>query len=149
LGGKKLWVILILIAVAGTALVLVASMKKASSDLSNKGLNTFTVRQDDLTITVTESGNVKAQESTDIFCEVEGRGTEVAELVSEGTIVTEEDVKNKKVLCQLNSSDLQDLLSQEKITFSTAKATYIEAQEAYEIQKKQNESDIGLAKAFG
>ena len=144
--GKRLRVILILVAITGTALVLVASMRKASSDLSNKGLNTFAVRQDDLTITVTESGNVKAQESTDIFCEVEGRGTEVAELVAEGTVVTEEDVKNKKVLCQLNSSDLQDLLSQGKITFSTAKAANIEAQEAYEIQKKQNESDIAAAK---
>jgi RND family efflux transporter MFP subunit len=145
-GGKKLWVVLILIAVAGTALVLVASMKKASSEPSNKGLNTFTVRKDDLTITVTESGNIKAQESTDIFCEVEGRGIEIAELVPEGTIITEEDVKNKKLLCQLNASDLQDTLSQEKITFSTAKAAYIEAQEAYEIQKKQNESDIAAAK---
>jgi RND family efflux transporter MFP subunit len=144
-GGKKLWVILILVAIAGTALVLVASMRKASSELSNKGLNTFTVRQDDLTITVTESGNIKAQESTDIFCEVEGRGTEVAELVPEGTVITEEDVNNKKVLCQLNASDLQDLLSQAQITFSTTKAAYIEAQEAYEIQKKQNESDIAAA----
>ncbi|NIP25983.1 MAG: HlyD family efflux transporter periplasmic adaptor subunit [Phycisphaerae bacterium] len=145
-GGKKLWVILILVAIAGTAIVLVASMKKASSEISNKGLNTFTVRKDDLTITVTESGNIKAQESTDIFCEVEGRGIEVAELVPEGTVITEEDVKNKKVLCQLNASDLQDTLSQEKITFSTAKASYIEAEEAYEIQKKQNESDIATAR---
>jgi RND family efflux transporter MFP subunit len=144
-GGKKLWVFLILIAIAGTALVLVASMRKANLALSNKSLSTFTVRQDDLTITVTESGSIKARESTDIFCEVEGRGIEVAELVPEGTVITEEDVKNKKLLCQLNSSDLQDLLSQEKINFSTAKAANIEAQEAYEIQKKQNESDIAAA----
>jgi RND family efflux transporter MFP subunit len=144
--GKRLWVILILAAVACTALVLLASMRKANSAASGKSLNTFTVRRDDLTITVTESGNIKAQESTDIFCEVEGRGVEIAEIVAEGTVITEEDVKNKKLLCQLNSSDLQDILSQGQITFSTAKATYIEAQEAYEIQKKQNESDIAAAK---
>lgn len=145
-GGKRLWVILILAAIAGTALVLMASMRKANSGLSNKSLSTFTVRKDDLTITVTESGNIKAQESTDIFCEVEGRGIEIVELVAEGTVITEEDVENKKLLCQLNSSDLQDLLSQAQITFSTAKAANIEAHEAYEIQKKQNESDIAAAK---
>lgn len=145
-GGKKLWLILILIAVASTALVLLTSMRKANSAASAKSLNTFIVRKDNLTITVTESGNIKARESTDIFCEVEGRGVEIAELVPEGMVITEEDVRNKKLLCQLNSSDLQDNYSQQQITFSTAKAAYIEAQEAYDIQKKQNESDLAAAK---
>lgn len=145
-GGKRLWVILILTAVACTALVLLVSMRKADTGVSSKSLSTFTVRRDDLTITVTESGNIKAQESTDIFCEVEGRGVEIASLVPEGTVITAEDVENKKLLCQLNASDLQDNYSQQQIVFSTAKATNIEAQEAYDIQKKQNESDIAASK---
>lgn len=42
------------------------------------------------------------------MCEVEGRGVEISDIVTEGTVVTQEDVDNGKILCQLNASDLQD-----------------------------------------
>jgi RND family efflux transporter MFP subunit len=106
---------------------------------------TFTVREDDLIITVTESGSIKAQESTDIMCEVEGRGVEIANIVPEGTLITPEDVNNGKILCQLNAAELQDDYNRELIEFSADKADYLGAQEALLIQKKQNESDIAAA----
>lgn len=142
---KLLWVFVSVIASAGV-LVLLTSMKRAGTNNSAENLGTFTVRRDDLTITVTESGSVKAQESTDIMCEVEGRGVEISSIVAEGTVVTPEDVANGKILCQLNASDLQDRHNKELIDFSSAKASYIQAQEAYLIQIKQNESDIAATK---
>ncbi|NQT03670.1 MAG: hypothetical protein HQ580_16695 [Planctomycetes bacterium] len=142
---KLLWVFISAVVAVG-ALVLLTSMKKADPGNSSKTSGTFTVRQEDLTITVTESGSVKAQESTDVMCEVEGRGVEISSIVPEGTVVTPEDVANGKILCQLNASDLQDRHNEEQIDFSSAKAAYTQAQEAYLIQIKQNESDTAAAK---
>ena len=132
---KLIWVFVSVIASAGV-LVLLTSMKKAGTSNYAENVSTFTVRQDDLTITVTESGSVKAQESTDVMCEVEGRGVEISSIITEGTVITPEDVANGKIICQLNASDLQDRHNKELIDFSSAKASYIQAQEAYQIQIK-------------
>ena len=142
---KRLWIIALLITIAGTALVLSGWMRSPSSVDTGSTSGTFTVREDNLVITVTESGNIQAQESTDIMCEVEGRGVEIASIVSEGTVITPEDVKKGRILCQLNAAELQDTYNREQIEFSSDKASYTEAQEAYIIQKKQNESDIAAA----
>jgi len=134
----------LLLVVVG-ALVLAGWIRRPASADTSKAANTFTVRMDDLIITVTESGSIKAQESTDVMCEVEGRGVEIADIIPEGTVITQEDVDNGKVICQLNASDLQDTYNRELIDFSSTKADYLEAQEAHLIQTKQNESDIATA----
>jgi len=142
---RRIWIFALLLIIIVTAFVLSGWMRTSSSaDIGSSG-GTFTVRKDDLIITVTESGSIQAQESTDIMCEVEGRGVEIASIIPEGTVITPEDVTNGKILCQLNSAELQDTYNRELIEFSTAKAAYTEAQEAYIIQKKQNESDIAAA----
>ena len=142
---KRFWIIALLITIVMTALVLSGWMRTPSSADTGNPDGTFTVREDDLIITVTESGNIQAHETTDIMCEVEGRGVEIASIVPEGTVITPEDVKQGKILCQLNAAELQDTYNREQIDFSSAKASYTEAQEAYIIQKKQNESDIAAA----
>ena len=142
---KRFWIIALLITIVMTALVLSGWMRTPSSADTGNPDGTFTVREDDLIITVTESGNIQAHETTDIMCEVEGRGVEIASIVPEGTVITPEDVNNGMVLCQLNAAELQDTYNREQIDFSNAKASYTEAQEAYIIQKKQNESDIAAA----
>ncbi len=122
-----------------------------ATDASGKP-GTFEARKDNLTITVVESGHVKAQQSTDVICEVEGSGMEIVSIVPEGSVITLEDVEGGKIICELNSSNLQDNLNQEQVVFSTAKASYTEAQEGLLIQKKQNESDLAeaeLAVQFG
>ncbi len=143
--GKRFWVIGSVLLIVSVALVLLGWMRTPAAADADKAMNTFTVRTDDLTITVTESGSVRAQESTDVTCDVEGRGAEIASLIPEGTVITAEDVAQGKVLCQLNASDLQDFYNRELIDFSAAKAAFLEAQEAHLIQKKQNESDIATA----
>lgn len=122
-----------------------------ATDASGKP-GTFAARKDDLTITVVESGHIKAQQSTDVVCEVEGRGMEIISILPEGTVITLQDVEDGRIVCELNASDLQDNLNQEQVVFSNAKATYTEAQEGLLIQKKQNESDLAeaeLAVQFG
>lgn len=143
--GTGIWIFALLLLILVTAFVLSGWMGASSTaDIGSIG-GTFTVRLDDLIITVTESGNIQAKESTDIMCEVEGRGVEIASIVPEGTVITAEDVKQGKILCQLNAAELQDFYNRELIQFSSDKAAYTQAQEAYIIQKKQNESDIAAA----
>ena len=143
--GRRLWVILPLLAVAGTAFVLTGWMRTpAQSDLSKAGA-TFMARKDELIITVVETGSIKAQKSTDIICDLGGRGIEIASIVPEGTVITQEDVDNGTILCQLNSSELEDFYSREKTELSQDHASYLQAQEAHLIQLKQNESDIAAA----
>jgi len=95
----------------------------------------------DLTVTVTESGQLQALEMEKIRSEVEGR-TQILSIVPEGIHITEEDVAAGKVLVQLDSSSLAEKLTQQEITFAAADAGYTQAKEAYDIQVNQNESNI-------
>lgn len=104
----------------------------------------FTVKRGGLTISVTESGDIKAVKSTDVKCEVEGR-TRIVNIVPEGTYITLEDVNNGKVLVELDSSELKEELAQRKIDLAAGEASHAEAKEAYAIQSKQNESDVTAA----
>ncbi len=142
---KWWWVILILAVIALTVLVvLLASRRTAVAGGGNKGLSTFTARRDDLTVTVTESGSIKARKTIDIKSEVERQAT-IISIVPEGTYITQEDVNSGKVLVQLDSSALDEELTQREIDFAGAEASYAEAIEANDIQVKQNESDITAA----
>lgn len=142
---KRRWGWLVLVIAALTASGFVMSRRPAVATDKNGKPATFVVRKDDLTITVVESGQIKAQQSTDVICEVEGSGMEIINIVPEGTLITLEDVEGGKIVCELNASGLQDNLNQEQVVFSNAKASYTEAQEGLLIQRKQNESDLAAA----
>ncbi|HEX42569.1 MAG TPA: HlyD family efflux transporter periplasmic adaptor subunit [Phycisphaerales bacterium] len=132
-------------ATAGLALVIVWKMMFAGPDLSSSAIRaTFIVQPRDLTISVTESGEIKAASYTDYLCEVEG-GAAITEIVEEGTYISPEDVANGRVLVRLDSGDLVERLTQQRITHATAEAAYTEAVENNDIQVKQNESDITAA----
>ncbi len=143
--GRRLWVVVLIMAIAAAAVVLAGWMRKPAAGDLGTGRATFTARTDELIITVTETGNIKAQQSTDIMCDVGGRGMEIESIVAEGTVITQEDVDSGKILCQLNSSELEDYCSREKTELSQDQASYLQAQEAHLIQLKQNESDIAAA----
>ncbi len=136
------------IAIAATAtlvLVIVWKMLFAGPDLSSSAIRaTFTVQPRDLIISVTESGEIKAASYTDYLCEVEG-GAAITEIIEEGTHISPEDVANGRVLVRLDSGDLVERLTQQRITHATAEAAYTEAVENNDIQVKQNESDITAA----
>jgi len=139
--------ILILISVAVVVAVGVFGFlryKTGGSGSSNTGTGLFTVEQGDLTISVTESGDIKAVDSVDIKSKVEGRAT-IVSIVPEGTTITPEDVNDGKVLVELDSSKLEEQIAQKNIEFANAEAAHEDAKESHLIQVKQNESDITAA----
>ena len=119
--------------------------KMGGSNNSNPETVLFTVERGDLIISVTESGDIKAVKSVDIKSKVEGRNT-IVNIVPEGTMITPEDVNDGKVLVELDSSRLKEQVAQKEIDFTTAKASFADANESYLIQVKQNESDVTAAK---
>ncbi len=105
---------------------------------------TWTVKQGPLVINVVESGSIEALEKQEIRSEVEGQ-TKILSIVEEGYQVSEDDVKNKKVLVKLDSAELTKGLTNAEIEYQGALATYADSREQFEIQIKQNESDIRTA----
>jgi HlyD family secretion protein len=134
ISGAVVLIIILAVYIAG------ARQKSQTTDRTVQ-LTSHTVTRGDLIISVTESGDIKAIDSTDIKSEVEGR-TSIISIVDEGTVITEEDVKNGMVLAELDSSQIRESLAQQEVTFSNAQADYEEAKESLEIRIKQNESDI-------
>jgi HlyD family secretion protein len=133
-----------LVTVIIAALIMTLAVSKTSTPAQSKTLSTFVARRDNITVTVTESGSIKAKKSIDLKSEVEGRAT-IINIVPEGSYVTPEDVCNGKILVELDSGDLKEQLTQRQIDFTTVDASYAQAKEAYDIQVKQNESDITAA----
>jgi len=139
--------LLIIVAVLVTGLVAATIKRDTSLDTSSGG--TFTVRRDNLTITVTEGGSIRAHKSIEYKCKVE-RGRESGDLtilnvVPAGYYVTQEDVDSNMVLVQLDASALEERLIQEDMELSSDKENVTSATEAHEIQIIQNESDIADA----
>lgn len=105
---------------------------------------TFTVKRGPMQISVLEGGSIEAQQSQEVRSEVKG-STKILKIVEEGYLVTEEDVRNGKVLVELDSSDIQAKLTQQEIQYQSAIASLTEARQSYEIQRNQNTSNIKAA----
>lgn len=111
----------------------------------NKSTMTI-VKKGDFTVTVTEEGSLKSLDTIDIRCEVEGHNITIISLIEEGTYITEEDVADSRILVELDSSKLKENLSRQEISLRSAEASYNQAKEELEIQRKQCESDINNAR---
>ncbi|MHC4203626.1 MAG: efflux RND transporter periplasmic adaptor subunit [Planctomycetota bacterium] len=141
---RMLLVFICLVAVASIGVFALFIRKPGYAGSSSSSTGLFAVKRGDLTISVTESGSIKAVNTKDIKSQVEGRAT-IVNIVPEGTMITAEDVNNGKVLVELDSSDLKEQLSQREIELTGAEASHTDANESYLIQVKQNESDITAA----
>jgi multidrug resistance efflux pump len=108
---------------------------------------TFATRRGPLEITVLEGGSLQALESQEIKCEVRVgyQGTKILKIVEEGYFVTEDDVRTNRVLVELDSSELEKQIAQQEIQYQSALASLTDAQQNYEIQLNQNQSDIKAA----
>ncbi|MCF7853172.1 MAG: HlyD family efflux transporter periplasmic adaptor subunit [Candidatus Pacebacteria bacterium] len=102
------------------------------------------VKRGDLKITVDEGGTLQAETVVRIRSRVQGNNT-IIYLVPEGTVITPEDVASEKVLVELDSSALKERYTKQEISYQNASAAYTRAREDFEIQQKQNESDIKSA----
>jgi HlyD family secretion protein len=99
----------------------------------------FAAARGPLTISVTETGTIKAREQVVITNQVEGR-TEIIFIVDEGTVVSAGDL-----LVELDSSQLQDQKINQEISVQNAEAAFIRARENLAVAESQAESDISQA----
>ncbi|MGQ9661715.1 MAG: efflux RND transporter periplasmic adaptor subunit [Kiritimatiellia bacterium] len=128
-------VLLILACVAIAGAVLWRARHKTESQSEP----TFRVERGPLTISVTQSGTIRAIKQEIITSEVEGQTT-IIYLIEEGTRVSKGDL-----LVQLDDSALKDRLVEQQIKVENAEAAYIRARETLEVTKIQAESDTFTA----
>ncbi|MFV1964212.1 MAG: HlyD family efflux transporter periplasmic adaptor subunit [Pirellulaceae bacterium] len=88
---------------------------------------THTVKRGELLVTVTEDGNVESASNLDIKCEVAG-GSSILWIVEDGKRVEEGEK-----LVELDQSQLEEQISQQKITFEKARSASIQASKDYEV----------------
>jgi len=128
-GGRLRWLPWAgLIAVLATASVMAyATLETPFGAPSQRGVLTHTVRQGDLVVSVTEDGNLESASNVDIKCEVAG-GSTILWIVEDGR-----HVEAGEVLARLDSSQLEDQISQQKITYEKAHSTYVQAEKDYNV----------------
>lgn len=126
--------------IALVVLAAIVSYFRSGGD-DGQSRTTFAARRGPLTISVVEGGNIEARESQTIKSEIKGE-TKILTIVEEGYLVTQDDVDSGKILVTLDDSQLIEKMTQETIEFQSAYANFTDAREQYEIQVKQNESDI-------
>ena len=103
------------------------------------GTAVYTVRRGPLTISVIESGTIKAKEQEIIKSEVEGQA-QIIFLIPEGT-----RVKKGDLLVELDKSQIQDQLTDQQIKVQNADAAFVRARESLAVAKNQAESDEAKA----
>jgi HlyD family secretion protein len=132
---------------AGVLIVGIGALMLRGEGKSGGAAPSFAARRGPLEITVLEGGSLQALESQEIKCEVRVgyQGTKILKIVEEGYLVTEDDVTSGKVLVELDSSELQKQIVQQEIQYQSAIANLTDAQQNYEIQLNQNQSDIKAA----
>jgi len=131
----------VMVLLAAASVVLIRSRRK---DIASE-IATFVARRGPLEITVLEGGSVQALESQEVKCEVRSASTKIVKIVEEGYLVTEEDIKNNKVLVELDTGELERQIVQQDISYENARAALVEAQEAYAIQMSDSLSNIKQA----
>jgi HlyD family secretion protein len=87
---------------------------------------TEVIHKSDLIVSIAEDGNVESAHNVDIKCEVKG-GSAILWLIKDGT-----EVKKDDELVRLDSSAIEDQISQQKITYEKARATKIDSEKTFE-----------------
>ena len=113
----------IIAAVALLFIGLVAAATLKNSNLADQAnILTHQVVRSDLTVTVTEDGTLESASNKEIKCKVKG-GSTILWIIEDGSAVTEGDE-----LVRLDSSSIEDTISQQQITYENALATKIKAE---------------------
>lgn len=122
-------------------MLLLSSCKKKSEGIQQ---STYTVHKGEFAITVLENGNLETSVSNDIVQKV-GSNVKILEIVEEGTTITPEDVKNKKVLIKFDSKDVEDLVYERTSQHENAVEAHTQAEGNLSIQKSDNDTSIRSA----
>ncbi len=133
---------------AGIAAVLMVAwlLRSGNSPLSGDDAATFEVRRGPLSISVLEGGNIHALESHEhrsvIKTSSSMSGTKILSIIEEGYEITEEDVKDGKILVELDSGKIKERIFSQEVEFQSDLAAYAETQENLAIQASENQSSI-------
>ncbi len=137
------WITVVLIGCAG----MIAFRSSNDSGEATSNVPEFQVQRGDLVIDVLEGGNIQALESLEVRNKVKASGgVKILEIVDEGYEVTEEDVKNKKVLVRLDPSTIEEQLVDHDVGFQQTQATYAEAKQNLDIEESEALSEIKLVR---
>ena len=129
--------VLVVVVLIGMAVVWLRVVRAGEESTSRYA--TASVQRGPLTISVLESGTIKAQKQEIYKSEIEGR-TSILYLIEEGTRVEEGDL-----LVELDATTLQDSEIDQEIKVQNAEAAYINATETLAVTKNQAQSDIDQA----
>ena len=124
---------------AAVAAVAVTAYWFSGSSAQTEEVPTFTVQKGPLQINVLQGGEIRALRNFELKSEIE-TPTKILSLIPEGYLVSEEDVKDNKVLVELDNSDLKTRIQDHEIQFQTTVSNYIDADEGREIQRSENQS---------
>ena len=124
------WLLPALVVVIVVGLAAAGFAKLAGTfDSEGDSMLTHVVGKGELLVSITEDGNLESANNVDIKCEVAG-GSTILWIIEDGQHVEKGDV-----LARLDSSQLEDQISQQKITYEKAKAAHIQAQKDYNVAK--------------
>ncbi|GEP44365.1 efflux RND transporter periplasmic adaptor subunit [Brevifollis gellanilyticus] len=100
---------------------------------------TFSATRGPLQVAVLQGGEIRALQNYEVKSEIE-TPTKILSIIPEGYLVNEEDIKDGKVLVELDSTDIKTRIQNHEIEFQTTVSNYIDADEGREIQKSENQS---------
>jgi HlyD family secretion protein len=140
---KIIAALVVLIAVAALAAYALFAGGEGQTDSAWKV--THQVVRGDLTVSILTTGNLEAIRKQEITSKVKGRTT-ILKIVEEGVLISEKDVKDKKVLIELDSAKLKEELEQQEIYVAAAGAALAQARESYDIQRQDNLSNVRKGK---
>ncbi|WP_395739253.1 efflux RND transporter periplasmic adaptor subunit [Prosthecobacter sp.] len=126
--------------IAGVSvLAVIAWWSMSGSTTTAEKVPTFIVQRGPLEINVLQGGEIRALQNHEVKSEIE-IPTKILSLIPEGYLITENDVKDGKVLIELDSTDLKTKIENHEIEFQTTVSNYIDADENREIQKSENQT---------
>lgn len=136
-GGGALAILLLL----GTILLVRGSFRTKRADLEP-----YHVKRELLELTIIERGALESSRNSDIYCTVKAgqKGSTNASIIK-WLLEDGSSVKKGDPVIILDDSGFQDQYKTQKIVVDNAQAAKIQAEQAYEIQLSQNESDIKSA----
>jgi HlyD family secretion protein len=120
----------------------------AGTSVSDVEVPTFAVQRGALEINVLQGGEIRALQNLELKSEIE-IPTKILSLIPEGYLVTEEDVKNGKVLVELDDTEVRQKIQNHEIEFQTTVSAFIDADQSREIQKSENQSLFRATKEVG
>ena len=122
-GSKRWWIIGATLVAAGTGISFLRSGSTTTSEVP-----IFAVQRGNLQINVLQGGEIRALKNFEVKSEIE-YPTKIMSLIPEGYMITEDDIKEGKVLVELDGSEIKDKITTHEIDFQTTVAAYIDADE--------------------